>query len=299
MVLAVGLSSTVLARRKPKAPVRHENRVLVYPPATETGREPPELRLRVDGTPLSLYFPDHLLDPRGEVHFVTTPRELGLRIAERTAFLFATRAARAGHRALLTVTLQDGRPLNFRVLVVPSGEPADATVEVRVPSEGGALPPQCEAPMQALRDQLAECRDTRGDAGLRLISEMLVAAPTEKAAVEWRPVHFRDKQNRIFVEAVDAVRLYDFSWLRIRIENRDPGKAWVLGDVTAAIVGPGPRRSPLKVVYVASHPTLRAEEETLIVLAYRTPQAPSGASLEVRILEKDGVRHVVLEGLTP
>ncbi len=278
---------------------KHENRILKYPAATETGREPPLLRIRDDGTPVSLYFPGHLLDPRAEVHFVTTPKVLGLRVAEKTAFLFTTRHARAGHEALLTVTLDDGRPLNFRVLVVRRSEPADATVEVRVPAPPGELPAECEAAVQEVRDRLAECRDTRGDAGLRLVSEMLVAAPTEKAAVEWRPVHYRDKQNRIFVEAVDAVRLYDFSWLRLRLESRDPGKAWVLGEVSAAVVGPGPRRQPVKVVYVVERPMLRGEEETLLVLAYRTPQAPSGASLEVTLLEKDGTRHVVLEGLTP
>jgi MYXO-CTERM domain-containing protein len=275
---------------------RHARRALRYPEATEAEAEPPILRLAAGGAPLALYLSDASLDPRGEVHFVTIPDRLGLRIAERTAYVHTTPSAVAGDTGLLTVTLDSGRPLSFEVQVVASGARSDATVEVVTRPE--AAPVACVSALAHARDELAECRESSGERAVALIAGLLVEAPTGERAVEHRGVRWRDKQNRMFVEIVDAVRLYEHTYLRLRIENRDGSrKTWVAGEPTLTVVGPGPRRRPLALVSIFEQTAVETGEAALVVLGVQTPQVPTGASLRLALHEADGQRHVVIDDL--
>ena len=274
---------------------RHKARSLTYPEATEEGSQPPLLRLASGGAPIALFFPDERLDPRGEVHFVTKPNQILLRIAERTAYIETTSDALPGLEALATITLSDGKPLSFSVRVVGAGEQSDATVEVGTSRGVGQA---CVAELTEVRDELAECLESSGDRAVALVAGLLIEASDGSRPVEHRTVRQRDKQNRIYVELLDVVRLYQHTYLRVRLENRDGSrKVWAAGEPTLTVVGPGPRRMPLQIVSIFEQPAIDTGASTLLVLGVRTPQLATGASLRLALHEADGQRHVVLEPL--
>ncbi len=284
------------ARAAPDAPT--ESRALLYPEATAAGRAPPELRVRVDGTPVTVYLPDHALDPRPAVHLLTMPTELGLRVAEHTAYLFTTAKARAGDTGTLTLTLADGRPLTFTVRLVPATASADASVEVRLPEDRHTLPARCQAAVQEAKDALAECRESDPKRAVALIASLMLDAPEHGRLLQERQVHWRDKEHRIFIQVVDAVRLFGRTYLRLEVENRDgSGKPWRPGTATVSLVGPGPRLQSLPVVPVYQLQEIDAGQSAMVVLSVKTPQVAAGAHVRLTLEEKGGSRHLVIQGL--
>ena len=300
-VLAVPVAGLVAAvpraaRAAPDAPT--ESRALLYPEATAAGRAPPELRVRVDGTPVTVYLPHHPLDPRPAVHLLTMPTELGLRVAEHTAYLFTTAKARAGDTGTLTLTLADGRPLTFTVRLVPAAASADASVEVHLPEDRHTLPARCQAAVQEAKDALAECRESDQKRAVALIASLMLDAPQRGRLLEERHVRWRDKQHRIFVQAVDAVRLFGRTYLRLEVDNRDgSGKPWRPGAATVSLVGPGPRLQSLPVVPVYQLQEIDSGQAGMVVLSVKTPQVSAGAHVRLTLEEKGGSRHLVIEGL--
>lgn len=280
----------------PRGPV---TRALIYPEATVAAQTPPEIRIRADGTPVSLYLPGLALDGRAEVHFVTTPDRLVLRIAEHTAYLHALKAARPGDRAVLTLTLDGGRPLTFTVRTVAEDAAADTSVQIRLPVAPGETPALCEAAVQRVRDELRACLDTDRERGVSLVASLLLDAPEGGEVLETRGLGVRDKQGRIFVEVVDAVRLFGHTYVRLSLENRDgSGKVWQPGEPAVVVEGPGPRRRSLAVVSVRDAEAVETGAAARMVIAVETPQLPKGAKVRLTLPEREGDRHLVLDDLS-
>jgi len=270
-------------------------RGVTYPEARAEGFKPPRLRLPADGTPLSLYFPDARLDPRGPVHYVSTPEAVELRVAERTVFLQATPRASLGGEALLNLTLADGRPLTFVVELVPPGAPADASVQVQLPLDPRRMPRSCEVAVARVQEELELCREAGADRAIEQLAELFAKAPARGAPpVEALSLRLRDKQGRVFVETIDALRLHGQIFLRLHVENRDSGGDWILADVSAVVSAADGTITPLRARWYSGRPALGRGEAMVLVLAFPAPTLRAGEGIELELLPREGPRRVRL-----
>ena len=268
-------------------------RTLTYPELAEEGAAPPELKLDVGGAPLTMYFPGEQLDPRPEVHLVSAPERVELRVAEKSAYLLSLGPSAAAGPVMLTLTLDGGRPLSFQLVPSAAGEVADSLVEVRLPE--AAARTECPARLSAATDALAACEKGGEDEGIDLLAGWLAASdPTESPAMV-RRVGWRNKKDRIYVEVVDVLRLGGYSFVRMVIENRDPqGTKWWPGEPQAQVVDPRePRR--LKVHTGVVGTAIGPKEKLTVVVGFQTPQLTRGTHLRIMIPEAEGKRHVVVE----
>ena len=137
-----------------------------------------------------------------------------------------------------------------------------------------------------------------GSAGVSKLAALLVGQDLESPqAFERRPARGGDKQSRLLVQARWVYRLLNTTYVVFVVENRDPGRTWVLDRAEVKLAG---GRTATDVKVLAAVPELHAlppDVEEKVVVAFATPQRDRDQQLTVSLFEKDGGRHVVLEGL--
>ncbi len=279
------------ARAGGRAPT---TRQLVYPALSEEGEAPPELHLSVDGTSLTLYFPEASLDSRPEVHLLSSPDAVELRVAEHAAYLLLLPGAvwRRPTPIVLTLTLADGRPLTFS-LVPTDPSRADTLVEVRLEGQEDRA---CPVRLAEAEDALAACREQRGRSGVQLVAALLARTHTFEEVASVQRLRWRDKQHHIFVQVLDLLHLGDRAFLRLLVENRDPqGARWRPGTVRMLTDDPiEPRRLPVQVVTDAED--VGPGQTLQMVIAFEPIDLPRGIHLRAVLSEAGGTRHLVVRG---
>lgn len=201
----------------------------------------------------------------------------------------------------LTVTLADGTILPFQ-LVAAQGE-TDLQVDVVVALEKAASPESPQAlkgALAQLRGQLDECQASAGSAGIAKVAALIISQDLDKPQayiVERRAVHHLDKQSRLLVESRHLYRLFGFTYMVLTIQNRDPGKTWVLDRPEVRVAGGGEASDVKVVTHQIDLEAVPPDEIAKLVLVYATPAQQVGQKLTVELREKNGNRHVKLEGL--
>jgi uncharacterized protein (TIGR02268 family) len=221
------------------------------------------------------------------------------RATDTTVVLIPTRDLARKAVATLTVTVADGTLVPLLLETVPKS--ADIAVDVSVNLSKRAAPeslPALKAAVLQLRGELDECRGDSGKAGVaklaRLILEQDVSANVPMLRQD---VHRREKQERLLVEIVHAYRLFGHTYLLVTLENRDPSAPWVLDRPELSTTGGRDSMDLPVLAFEMDAPVLQPNEAGRLVLAFRSPTA-SSEHLQLRLLEKNGSRHVRLEGLS-
>lgn len=203
--------------------------------------------------------------------------------------------------ASVSVTLVDGTVLSFKLVSVPRERDVQVDVVVNLRSRG---PPESAAAMQAalerLRTQLDECQGGSSAAVASRIASLLLAQDLDEREVfDRRRFRGGDKQGRLLVEARLAYRMLGLTYLVFTVENRDPERAWTLGRAEVQLTG-GAEAADLRVLAATTElASLAPGVEEKVVVAFATPARTPGQRLTVSLLEKEGSRRVVLEGLSP
>ena len=198
----------------------------------------------------------------------------------------------------LNVTLSDGTMIPFAL--VRATKAPDLQVDVVVRLEKQAAPDSAialKATVAALRGQLDECQATAGEAGLSKVAALILAQDFGKAdsfTVEHRKVHHLDKQHRLLVEVTELFRLFNTTYLVLTIQNRDGSKVWVLDRPELSAAG-----ADIKVLATAGNlPAIPPDEIETIVVGFSTPPgAGPSAKATLKLFERNGARHVTLEGV--
>jgi hypothetical protein len=200
--------------------------------------------------------------------------------------------------ATLTVTLADGTLVPL--LLETNPRTADIAVDVSVSLSTRAAPdsvPALKASLLQLRGELDECRADAG-AGVRKLAHLILEQDTAGTQPMLRQdLHRRDKQERLLVELVRAYRLFGHTYVVLTLENRDPSLSWVLDRPEVSATG-GRESMDLPVLaFETDAPVLQPNEIGHLVVTFRSPPA-SSERFQLRLLEKNGSRHVHLEGLS-
>ncbi len=220
---------------------------------------------------------------------------------ERVVLLVPKKAPRPGALTTLTVTLEDGTILPFRLTTHPSR--ADVQVDVVLQLEARASPESPAALRAAntqLRAQLDECQATQGRAGIRNVASLIVAQDAERPQtfiVERRELRALDKQSRLLVQVRQVYRLFDYTYVVLTVENRDPTRAWVLDRPEVKVDGGGEAADAKVEAFVAEMNALPPDEVERVVIAFKTPEQTASQTYTLQLFEKNGNRHVRLEGL--
>ena len=198
----------------------------------------------------------------------------------------------------LNVSLADGTVLTFKLLTVATD--ADAQVDVVLDLQRNAAPDSAtalKASLVSVRAQLDECQAGSATAGVAKIASLFVQQNLDAPhAFERHSIRGGDKQSRLLVEARWVYRLLGMTYLVLTVENRDPVKPWVLDRAEVKLLGSS--STDVKVLAVqAELATLPPDVAEKIVVAFSTPQQAAHQKVSLSLLEKEGARHVVLEGL--
>ena len=203
--------------------------------------------------------------------------------------------------ATLTVTLADGTlvPLLLETRARAVDIAVDVTVELSRKAPLESLP-ALKASLLQLRGELDECRGDSGAAGVAKLARLLLEQDGKDAQPVLRQdVHRRDKQERLLVEVERAYRLFGHTFLLVTLENRDPSAPWAFGKAELAMDTGRPSMDVPLLAAEMDVPAIASNETGRLVLAFRTPAAPSGGErLTLQLLERNGTRHVRLDGLT-
>jgi uncharacterized protein (TIGR02268 family) len=221
------------------------------------------------------------------------------RATDSTVVLIPTRDLAPRAVATLTVTLADGTLVPL--LLESNSGAADIAIDVLVNLSKKAAPESVsalKASVLQLRGELDECRGDSGKAGVaklaRLVLEQDVSGNVPMLRQE---VRRRDKQERLLVELVRAYRLFGHTYLLLTLENRDPSAAWVLDrPELSATSGRDSMDVPILAVET-DVPIVQPNETAQVVIAVRSPAA-SSERFRLQLLEKNGTRHVRLDGLS-
>lgn len=198
----------------------------------------------------------------------------------------------------LNVSLADGTVLTFKLLTVATD--ADAQVDVVLDLQRNATPDSAtalKASLVSVRAQLDECQAGSATAGVAKIASLFVQQNLDAPhAFERHSIRGGDKQSRLLVEARWVYRLLGMTYLVLTVENRDPVKPWVLDRAEVKLLGSS--STDVKVLAVqAELATLPPDVAEKVVVAFSTPQQAAHQKVSLSLLEKEGARHVVLEGL--
>jgi uncharacterized protein (TIGR02268 family) len=200
----------------------------------------------------------------------------------------------------LTVTLADGTILPLLLSTV-AGE-ADIGVDIAV-SLVKQAPPESATVLKAavvqLRGELDECRADQGSAGIAKVASLVLQQDTSQPQVfERHEVRRRDKQERLLVDVRQAYRIFGHTYLVVTLENRDPSRAWVLDRPELALTGGSQTVDVHVVAFSVDVPAIAPNETGKVVVAFQTPPLGSSNSFRLQLLEKNGSRHVKLDGLS-
>jgi uncharacterized protein (TIGR02268 family) len=222
------------------------------------------------------------------------------RATDTTVVLIPTRDLAPRAVATLTVTLADGTLVPL--LLESNSRAADITIDVFVNLSKKATPESVsalKASVLQLRGELDECRGDSGKAGVAKLARLILEQDAAGSAPMLRQdLHRRDKQERLLVELVRAYRLFGHTYLLLTVENRDPSAAWVLDRPELSAAGGRESMEVPVLAFEVDVPMLQPDETGHLVLAFRSPPTASGEGFQLRLLEKNGTRHVRLEGLS-
>ena len=198
----------------------------------------------------------------------------------------------------VNVSLADGTVLTFKL--VTTATDADAQVDVVLDLQKNAAPDSAAAiktSLVSVRAQLDECQASTATAGVAKIASLFVQQSLDAPhAFERHAIHGGDKQSRLLVEARWVYRLLGMTYLVLTVENRDPAKPWVLDRAEVKLLGSS--SVDVKVLSVqAELATLPTDVAERIVVAFATPPHSARQKVSLSLLEKEGGRHVVLDGL--
>lgn len=197
----------------------------------------------------------------------------------------------------LNITLTDGTMLPFRLL--PAKTTTDLQVDVVLRLEKQAAPESAtvlKSSVTQLRAQLDECQSSAGAAGLTKVAALVLAQDFSKPTaftVERRDIHFLDKQQRLLVEAKHLYRLFGTVYLVLTVQNRDGSKIWVLDrpEVTSG-------STEIKLAtFTSDLSALPPDEVQKLVIGFTPPTEAPGQRVTIKLLERNGTRHVTLEDI--
>jgi uncharacterized protein (TIGR02268 family) len=296
-VLLAGLAVSVAASKPPAhaAARKLERRTLTI---TDSSFQDVPVVHVAKGVPTTLSFTQGI---RRESILLSDLSEAFLppRATETTVVLIATRDLAPHAVATLTVTLADGTVVPLLLQTV--AQIADIAVDVAVNLTQRAAPESVsglKATVLQLRGELDECRGDSGKAGVAKLARLILEQDVSGNAPMLRQeLHHRDKQGRLLVGLVRAYRLFGDTYLVLTLENRDPSAPWILDRPE---LGASDGRTSMDVSVLAVEmdvPILQPNETARLVIAFRSPQANSGR-FALHLTEKNGVRHVRLEGLS-
>ena len=198
----------------------------------------------------------------------------------------------------LNVSLADGTVLTFKLLTIATD--ADAQVDVALDLERSAAPDSAAAlktSLVSVRAQLDECQAGSAAAGVAKIASLFIQQNLDAPhAFERHAIRGGDKQSRLLVEARWVYRLLGMTYLVLTVENRDPVKPWVLDRAEVKLLGSS--SIDVKVLSIqAELATLPPDVSEKVVVAFATPPQTAQQKVSLSLLEKEGARHVVLDGL--
>ena len=198
----------------------------------------------------------------------------------------------------LNVSLADGTVLTFKLLTIATD--ADAQVDVALDLERSAAPDSAAAlktSLVSVRAQLDECQAGSAAAGVAKIASLFIQQNVDAPhAFERHAIRGGDKQSRLLVEARWVYRLLGMTYLVLTVENRDPVKPWVLDRAEVKLLGSS--SVDVKVLSIqAELATLPPDVSEKVVVAFATPPQTARQKVSLSLLEKEGARHVVLDGL--
>jgi len=251
------------------------------------------------GVPTTLSFRQSLR-PESVILADTTNAFLPLKATETSIVLIPKRDL--GHRSMttLTVTLADGTILPLLLTTV--AKEADIGVDINValvrqaPPESASV---CKASVLQLRAELDECRADQGSAGIAKVASLVLQQDLARPQVfERHEVRRRDKQERLLVDVRQAYRIFGHTYLVVTLENRDPSRAWVLDRPELAVNGGNQSIDVQVAAFQMDMPAIAPNETGKVVVAFQTPPQSSGNSFSLQLLEKNGSRHVKLDGLS-
>ncbi len=251
------------------------------------------------GVPTTLSFRQPLR-PESVILADVTNAFLPVKATESSIVLIPKRDLSHRSMTTLTVTLADGTILPL-LLTTVAGE-ADIGVDLNVALVKQAPPESAtvlKASLVQLRAELDECRADQGSAGIAKLTSLVLQQDVSRPTVfERHELHRRDKQERLLVDVRQAYRIFGHTYLVLTVENRDPSRTWVLDHPELALSGSG-QSIDVQVVSFQMDMTAIAPNETgKVVVAFQTPPQGSNNSFSLQLLEKNGSRHVRLDGLS-
>ena len=260
-----------------------------------------EVRLAPPGQTTTLTFPVDidankilLVDPKLRVF---PPLAQG-----QTLALVAKDPLPAGATVPLVVTLVDGTQLQFALKMDPQGWDRFARIELQLNQRAGVdNANRLKTQLQEAQGRLDDCQQTSGEAGIAKLASIILKQDLTKAdafTVEKRSMTSGiDKQNRLLVETHFIFRLFDLTYLVITAENRDPAQTWVLERAELSVTG-GSSAADIKILGVEQElNSIPPGETSKIVIAFRMPQLDATQRFTMRLLEKNGPRHVEMKDL--
>lgn len=251
------------------------------------------------GVPTTLSFRQPLR-PESVILADTTNAFLPVRATESSIVLIPKRDLGKRSITTLTVTLADGTILPLLLSTEP-GE-ADIGVDINVslvnlaPAESATA---LKASVVELRAELDECRADQGAAGIAKLAAVVLQQDVSRPQVfERHELHGRDKQERLLVDLRQAYRIFGHTYLVLTLENRDPARTWVLDRPELSLSGNGQSIDVHVVSFRTDTVAIGPNETGKVVVAFQTPPQGSGNSFCLKLLEKNGSRHVKLDGLS-
>jgi len=254
------------------------------------------------GVPTTLSF-RQAIRPETVILADTSDAFLPLKATETSIVLIAKRDLGPRAVATLTVTLTDGTIVPL--LLATARHEADIGVDIGVSLVQKARPESTsamKASLLQLRAELDECRADSGAAGVAKLARLVLEQEQDASGTPVflrQEVHRRDKQHRLLVEVVRAYRLFGHTYLLLTVENRDPSAPWVLERSEVTATGNGQSTDVHVLALETDTPAISPNETAKVVVAWAIPPQGSGDGFRLQLLEKNGTRHVRLEGLSP
>jgi uncharacterized protein (TIGR02268 family) len=251
------------------------------------------------GVPTTISFRQPLR-PESVILADTTNAFLPVKATENSIVLIPRRDLAKRSTTTLTVTLADGTILPL-LLTTVVGE-ADIGVDINValvkqaPAESAFA---LKASVLEMRTELDECRADQGSAGIAKMTSLVLQQDISRPQVfERHELHRRDKQERLLVDVRQAYRIFGHTYLVVTLENRDPGRTWVLDRPELSVSGSGQSMDVHVVSFQTDTVAIAPNQTGKLVVTFPTPPQGSDNTFCLQLLEKNGSRHIKLDGLS-
>jgi uncharacterized protein (TIGR02268 family) len=251
------------------------------------------------GVPTTVSFRQPLR-PESVILADTTNSFLPVKATENSIVLIPRKDLAKRSTTTLTVTLADGTILPL-LLTTVVGE-ADIGVDINValvqqaPAESAFA---LKTSVLEMRTELDECRADQGSAGIAKLTSLVLQQDISRPQVfERHELHRRDKQERLLVDVRQAYRIFGHTYLVVTLENRDPGRTWVLDRPELSVSGSGQSLDVHVVSFQTDTVAIAPNQTGKLVVAFPTPPQGSDNTFCLQLLEKNGSRHIKLDGLS-